>query len=89
MHLRDRRRRDGRLVETLEQLRRLVAELPLEQFLHFIRVGGRYRAEQAAELAGQRLAERARTGRDDLAEFDVGRAQIDERLRDLLDEFGL
>ena len=32
------------------------------------------------------LAERAGAGRDDLAELDVGRAQVGERLGDLLDD---
>ena len=57
----------------------------LEQLVHLVGVGGRHRVEQAAELPGQRFAERARAGRDDLAELDVGGAQVGERLRDLLD----
>jgi hypothetical protein len=51
-----------------------------------IGVGRGHPVEQAAELAAQLLAERAGAGRDDLTEFDVGRAQIGERLRNLLDD---
>ena len=86
VHLRDRGRREGLVLERLEQLGRLVAQLLLEQLVHFVGVGGRDRVEQAAELPRQRLAERARAGRDDLAELDVRGAQVDERLGDLLDD---
>ena len=42
--------------------------------------------EQAAELPAHLFAERARAGRDDLAELDVGGPEIGERLRDLPDD---
>ena len=86
VHLGDRRRRERLLVEGGEQLRRLVAELLVEQLVHLVGVGGRHPVEQAAELPGHRLAERARAGRDDLAELDVRRTQVGERLGDLLDD---
>jgi hypothetical protein len=86
VHLRDRCRGEWLVLEEGEQLRRLVAELLLEQPVHFARVGGWDRVEQAAELPGQRFAERAGAGRDDLAELDVGGAQVGERLGDLLDD---
>ena len=89
VHLGDRRRRDRRLVETLEQLGGVVAQFLLEQPLHLIGVGGRYRVEQAAELPGHRFAECARAGRDDLAELDVGGTQVGEGLRNLLDDLVL
>ena len=54
--------------------------------MDFVGVGGRHPVEQAAELAAQRFAERARAGRDDLAELDVGGAEVGERLRDLPDD---
>jgi len=54
--------------------------------VHFVFVGGRDGVEQAAELAAQVLPECARAGRDDLAELDVGGAEVGERLRDLLDD---
>ena len=69
-----------------EQVLGVVAELLDEELVDFVGVGGRHPVEQAAELAAQLLAERARAGRDDLAELDVGGAQVGERLRDLLDD---
>ena len=86
VHLCDRCRGEGLVIEALEQLGRLVAELLLEQLVHFAGVGRWDRVEQAAELPRHRLTERARARRDDLAEFDVRGAQVDERLGDLLDD---
>ena len=86
MHLRDRCRCERLLIEMLEQLRGLAAELCAQQLVHLLGVGGRYPVQQAAELAGQRLAEGTGAGGDDLAELDVGRAEIGEGLRDLLDD---
>ena len=85
----DRRRGERFLVEVLEQLGGVVAELLLEQPVYGLGVGGRYGVEQGAELTGQRFAECAGAGRDDLAEFDVGGTQVGEGLRDLLDDLHL
>jgi len=52
-------------------------------------VGRRHRVEQAAELPRQRFAERPGARGDDLAELDIGRAQVGERLRDLPDDLVL
>jgi len=52
----------------------------------FVPVGGRDRIEQAAKLPAHLFTERARTGRDDLTELDVGRPKIGEGLRYLLDD---
>ena len=54
--------------------------------MDFVGVRRRHPVEQAAELAAQLLAERAGAGRDDLAELDVGGAEVGERLRDLPDD---
>jgi hypothetical protein len=86
VHLRDRCRSERLVLEGLEEVAWLVAELLLEQLVHFVFVGRRDRVEQAAELAGHRFAECARAGRDDLAELDVRRPEIGERLRDLLED---
>ena len=83
VHLGDRRRCERLLVERLEQVLGVVAEFLDEQLVHLVGVGGRHAVEQAAELAAQRFAERAGAGRDDLAELDVGGAEVGERLRDL------
>ena len=87
VHLRDRRRRERLVVPLGEQLGRVLAEVLDEQLVHFVGVGRRHSVEQAAELAAQRFAERARAGRDDLAELDVGRAEVGEDVRDLGDDF--
>ena len=85
VHLGDGRRRERLFFEAGEQLRRVAAELLGEQLVHLVGVGGRHPVEQAAEFAGQRLAERAGAGRDDLPELDVRRPQVGEGLRELLD----
>ena len=76
---------NGVFLEFGEQLRRVAAELVGDELVHLAGVGGRHPVEQAAEFAGQRLAERAGAGRDDLPELDVRRPQVGERLRKLLD----
>jgi len=86
VHLRDRGRCERLLLEGLEELGGVVAEFLLEQLVDFVLVGGRDRIEQAAKLAAHLFAERARAGRDDLAELDVGGPEVGERLRDLLDD---
>ena len=86
VHLGDRRRRERLVVEGGEQVLGVVAEVLDEQLVDFVGVCGRHPVEQAAELAAQLLAERARAGRDDLAELDVGGAEVGERLRDLPDD---
>ena len=85
VHLRDGRRRERLFVELGEQFGRLAAELLGEELVHLFGVGGRHPVEQAAEFAGQRFAECAGAGRDDLPELDVRRTQIGKGLRDLLD----
>ncbi len=86
VHLGDRGRRERLLVETLEQFGGLFAEFLDEELVHLIGVGRWHPVEQAAELAAQRLTEGPRARRDDLAELDVGGAQVRERLRHLLDD---
>ena len=46
-------------------------------------VGRRHGVQQAAELPGQRLAEGARARGDDLAELDVGGAEVGEEQKAL------
>ena len=58
------------------------AELLGEQLVHLVGVRRRHPVEQAAEFPGQLFAEGAGAGRDDLPEFDVGRAQVGEGLRE-------
>jgi hypothetical protein len=84
VHLGDGGRGERLLLEAGEQLRRLAAQFLLEQLVHFLGVGRGHRVEQAAELAGHLLAERARAGGDDLAELDVGGSEVGEGLRNLL-----
>ena len=55
VHLRDRRRRERLLVEGLEQVLGLVAEVLDEQLVDLVGVGGRHPVEQAAELAARAL----------------------------------
>ena len=61
VHLGDGRRGERLLVERGEQFRRVVAELLLEQLVHFGGVGGRHPVEQAAELPAT-SARRTRRG---------------------------
>ena len=86
VHLRDRGRSERLVLEGLEEVAWLVAELLLEELVHFVFVGRWHGVEQAAELAGHGFAERAGAGRDDLAELDVRRPEVGERLRDLLED---
>ena len=85
VHLRDGRRRERLFVPFGEQLGRVAAELLDEELVHLFGVGGWHPVEQAAEFAGQRFAERAGAGRDDLAELHVRRPQVGEGLRELFD----
>ncbi len=50
VHLRDRRRRERLVVERLEQVLGVVAEVLDEQLVDLVGVGGRHPVEQAAEL---------------------------------------
>ncbi len=85
VHLGDRRRGERLLFEVGEQIGRVAAELLFEKLVYLVFVCRWHPVEQAAELAGQLLAESAGAGRDDLAELDVGRAQVGEGLGELLD----
>ena len=54
--------------------------------MHFACVGRWDCVEQSAEFPGQLFTEGSGTGGDDLAELDVGGAEVGEGLRDFLDD---
>jgi hypothetical protein len=62
VHLGDGGAGEGLLVEGFEHVLRLVADLLLEELVHLVLIGRRVPVQQAAELAAQRLTERARDG---------------------------
>ena len=80
---------NGVSLPVLEQILRLVAEFLGEEFVDLVAVRGGDGVEQRAELPGERLAEGAGAGRDDLAELDVVGGPGRRTAGDLLDDLGL
>ena len=75
VHLGDRRGRDGRLVEPLEQLLERAAEVDLDDGPHVGERLGRHLVAQELELGDQLVGEEALAPGDDLAELHVARAE--------------
>ncbi len=84
MHLGDRRRRDGLVLEMLEHLRDRALELGLDGRAGCRTVEGGQRVLQARQVAGDGFADEIGAGAQHLAELDEAGPEILQRAREAL-----
>ena len=80
VHLRDRRGRDRRAVESLEHVVERAAEIELHDPAHDVERLGRHAVAEQLELGDELRREEALAAGDDLAELDVGGPERGERV---------